>query len=412
MILFRLLFGLPLLLLFAIAGLAVVALEERPSVATAKAPTVQDVARAQTLLHRHDPRRLPAGGRGVVLIGQAEADLARAALARYAPELRAEVNLAARPVRIAASWPVPATGRWLNLGAELHPAPGAVTLRGLHLGGLPVPDALAAWGVDLALEELRSSPEWGPLLASVEALSLDNARLRLAYRAPQGLPAKLGAVLVPPEEVARLAIYHGRLGEGLAGPGNSLPLPAVLAPLFREVTTRGGGPEEARSALTVLAFHLAGRSLGTLVPEATRWPRLPGRSVTLTGRVDSAQHWTMSAFLAAAVGSPLADAVGLWKELQDSRRGSGFSFADLAADLAGTRAGDILSGPQGPGLARRLAGGMGEWALVPRLEDLPENLGQAAFQARFGAPGDPRYEAQKRVVEQRVAALPLGPAGP
>lgn len=410
MILFRLLFGLPVLVLVAAAGLAVVALQDQPSVvAAARPPTAQDVARAQALLHRHDPRRLPAGGRGVLVLGQTDADLALAALARYAPELRAEVKLAARPARLAASWPVAGTGRWLNLGAELHPAQDAVALRGLRVGGVPVPDPVTAWAVDMARTHLQSSAEWGPLLASIDALTLDNGRIRLAYRAPQSLSAKLGAVLLPPDEVARLAVYHARLGDGLAGRSGSVPLPAVLAPLFAEVSARGSVPEEVRSALTVLAFHLAGRSLGTLVPEAAQWPRLPRRPVTLASRVDSAQHWAVSAFLAAAVGSPLADAVGLWKELQDSRRGSGFSFADLAADLAGTRAGEVLAGPRGAALARRLAGGVEEAALLPRLDDLPEGLGQTAFQARFGAPGDPRYEALKREVEKRVAALPLGP---
>lgn len=413
MILLRLLFALPVLVLVAAAGLAALALEDHPSVvATPRPPSPQDVDHAQALLRQHDPRRLPVGGRGVLVMGQAEADMALAALARYAPDLRTEVKLAARPARLAASWPVANAGRWLNLTVELHPETGAVALRGLHLGRVPVPDAVTAWLVDMARAQLQSSAEWGPILASMDALTLQNGGLRLAYHAPRELPAKLGAVLLPPDEVARLAVYHVRLGDGLAGRSGSVALPALLAPLFAQVTARGGSPEEARSALTVLAFHLAGHSLAALVPEAAQWPRLPRRPVTLASRVDSAQHWAVSAFLAAAAGSPLTDAVGLWKELQDSRQGSGFSFADLAADLAGTRVGEILVGPQGARLARRLAGGVGESALLPRLDDLPEGLGQAAFQARFGAPGDPRYETLKREVENRVAALPLGPPVP
>jgi hypothetical protein len=76
------------------------------------------------------------------------------------------------------------------------------------------------------------------------------------------------------------------------------------------------------------------------------------RKVTLNGRTDSPQHFTISAALAAHAGSPLSDAIGLYKEVDDSRRGSGFSFNDLAADRAGTRFGDLAT--RSPASARQL----------------------------------------------------------
>ena len=64
--------------------------------------------------------------------------------------------------------------------------------------------------------------------------------------------------------------------------------------------------------------------------------------VTLQQRWDYPLHFLISALVAAEAGTPLADAVGLWKELTDARRGgSGFSFEDLAADRAGTRFGEL-----------------------------------------------------------------------
>ena len=76
--------------------------------------------------------------------------------------------------------------------------------------------------------------------------------------------------------------------------------------------------------------------------------RGPGRDcrrveLTLNGRHDSAQHFVISAALAAWAGEPVAEAIGLYKELDDARRGSGFSFADLAADRAGTRFGELVA---------------------------------------------------------------------
>ena len=100
---------------------------------------------------------------------------------------------------------------------------------------------------------------------------------------------------------------------------------------------------ENRAALVVLAFYVNGKGLDAIHPPAASWPRPAARRVTLASRGDTAQHFTISAALAATAGSPLSDAVGLYKELEDSRGGSGFSFNDLAADRAGTRFGELAT---------------------------------------------------------------------
>lgn len=53
--------------------------------------------------------------------------------------------------------------------------------------------------------------------------------------------------------------------------------------------------------------------------------------------------------LAAYAGTPLADVVGLFKEMEDSRGGSGLSFNDIAADRAGTRMGELAVSQQRTG---------------------------------------------------------------
>src|SRR5262249_12395749 len=61
---------------------------------------------------------------------------------------------------------------------------------------------------------------------------------------------------------------------------------------------------------------------------------------TLSGRQDSLQHFAVSAALAALAPEAAAWAAGLQKEVEDAQgkdsgKGTGFSFADLAADQAG-----------------------------------------------------------------------------
>ena len=128
--------------------------------------------------------------------------------------------------------------------------------------------------------------------------------------------------------------------------------------------------------------------------------------ITLAGRHDLAQHFVISATLAAWSGEPVADAIGLYKELDDARRGSGFSFVDLAADRAGTRFGEILA--RNPGrLAEQLASGLSEHDLLPSVGDLPEYLDAERFRREYESPNSPRFKAMTRDIETRLSSLPL-----
>jgi hypothetical protein len=75
---------------------------------------------------------------------------------------------------------------------------------------------------------------------------------------------------------------------------------------------------------------------------------------------DFPKHFIISAALAATAGGSLSDAVGVYKEIEDSRGGSGFSFNDIAADRVGVHA------------AARLRAGIGEKDIMPMTDDLPE----------------------------------------
>ena len=78
-----------------------------------------------------------------------------------------------------------------------------------------------------------------------------------------------------------------------------------------------------------------------------------------------------------SVGGPFSDAAGLFKEIEDARSGSGFSFDDIAADRAGTRFGEYAANPvSAQKLQRQLSGGIGEKDIMPRSDDLPEFLSE------------------------------------
>ena len=224
------------------------------------------------------------------------------------------------------------------------------------------------------------------------------------------LQRRLAAWVVPPAQAARLRIYHEALGVTLQSLRGPQDLPVLLTPLFvlaQQRTAAGGdGSAENRAALLALAAHAVERHPGSLLPAARAWPRLPARGLRLDGRKDFPIHLLVSATIAAEGGGPLADTLGLLKEVDDARHGSGFSFNDIAVNRAGARLGE-LAVHEPARLQAALAAGVTARDLLPDVSDLPEFMSEAEFMARFGGVGAPRYQAQVAEIEARVRALPL-----
>ena len=104
-----------------------------------------------------------------------------------------------------------------------------------------------------------------------------------------------------------------------------LMLPQLLVPIFalaRERSAAGGNPaQENRAAILTLALYTTGRGVVAIVPAAHDWPRPTRLLVTLGGRDDFPMHFMISAALAMEGTSPLVNAIGLAKEMADSRHG-------------------------------------------------------------------------------------------
>jgi hypothetical protein len=208
---------------------------------------------------------------------------------------------------------------------------------------------------------------------------------------------------------AALRFYHDRIVElQNAGIGINGSLTQLLQPLFADALTRSRDSDAAAenaALLTLLAPMSRGKSLRGLVPGDIERPKR--FLLKLHRRRDFAQHFLVSAGLAARGDSELSNAVGLFKEIMDIDRGTGFSFSDLAADKAGSRFGELAVSDRATQLQQALAAGVDDADLLPIIDDLPEYMDDAEFEERFGRVGSPRYEAMMQDIRQRIMALPL-----
>jgi len=146
-------------------------------------------------------------------------------------------------------------------------------------------------------------------------------------------------------------------------------------------------------------------ALATVESEAERRHRIEvlGKPTAL-GREDLLMHFAVSGALAAALNEQLAESAGELKELKDSQGGSGFSFVDLSADLAGIAfARNLMDHPE---LLGQFAEGIAVKDFWPDIAGLPEGLDSGAFVSQYGSPSDERYQAVKADILERIKSTP------
>lgn len=126
---------------------------------------------------------------------------------------------------------------------------------------------------------------------------------------------------------------------------------------------------------------------------------------TMHGRNDLLRHFFLSAAIAAMTSPQIAEAAGILKELQDAQGKSGFSFPDLAADLAGIAfAAQVQRTAEALG---RLAASFRTTDFLPTMTDLAEGISYDDFQKQYGSTSDPRFTKELDELRKRVKNLPV-----
>ena len=408
------------LLLSAGAALAALsaALQSEPSVALRSELTDADVAHAIGLLRTHDPRRADPGRLTMAIVGERDLDvlLNHAARRWLDATTRIELQNGAALVQTSLHMPPNPFGRWLNVEARVVQTAGLPAIESFRAGTLPLPP----WLTGRAL--LRLAAEAGALaelrLAAevVHSVYFAPQQLQVTYAWQGDSRARLVAALVPAAEHERLHAHADRLVQ-LAGQvtepqaaEGAVSLADLIGPLFALAAERSaaqsdaGAAAENRAALLVLTLYANGRPLASLVPAASAWTEPRKLQVLLAGRDDFPRHLLISAALAAEGSGPLSKAIGIYKEVADSRSGSGFSFNDMAANLAGTRLGE-LAVQEPRRLQRALSRAHSESDFMPHAADLPEFMAEAEFKRRYGGVGAAPYVAMMAEIERRVDRL-------
>jgi hypothetical protein len=131
------------------------------------------------------------------------------------------------------------------------------------------------------------------------------------------------------------------------------------------------------------------------------------RRVAVRGRPDWTKHFCVSAAIAILSDEVMSDAAGLLKEELDADiGGSGFSFADLLADRAGTTFAICATRDEADACAMqdRITRGFRVEEFFPPAADLPEGISDAVLQSHYGGVGGEAYHRIIDEIERRIAS--------
>ncbi|WP_156422086.1 hypothetical protein [Paucibacter sp. KCTC 42545] len=409
----RILLGSALGLLLATVLALALALQGQALLPPAAEVQSGDVARAKDFLKRNDPRRVEGNPQRLVTISEADLNLLLGQAALYSHAGAAQLRLHPGLADLRLSLLVPKLGLWLNVQARLRETGRLPEFEHVKVGRLPLPAWLANWVLRAAL--LRLPPEQDVQFAKdlIRHIGFGEQYAQVKYQWQADSMARVMALVWPAPEQQRALAYHQALAQVAAAyPVYAhVSLARLLPPLFDLARQRAKGDvtlmaAENRAAILTLALHASGKSWAILMPAARAWEPVRPLVVTLAGRDDFPQHFLISAVLAIEGGGPLSDAIGVYKEVADSRGGSGFSFNDIAADRAGTRFG-LLAKTSPAKLQVAMSTGLQERDFMPDVADLPEFLSAAQFAQRYGTVESEGYKAQMAEIEARLDGLKL-----
>jgi hypothetical protein len=415
------------LVAFGGALLAGLVLEAAPLSFDAVRTTSAEKRRLYYLLESKNPRRIPFGRTETLRLSERDIGLILAwglsGLGAGEHKARAEVGTQQLTVLMSARARGGDRPRYMNLvaGGQITVEGGRLRLRArrLRLGRLEVPQGLLAVMSPVVSAVVSGDRRMRPLIASVHRLEMGAAGIDVTYGRVDLPPGLVNDVFrgegstddVLPAvraQVRSLLEAADHLPAGEARVGAAVDAAFALAGARSSPSTALLENKAALLALGILLGHWRVEPLVGPVVDQESWPEAlhAFRDSTLRGRKDWTRHFFVSAALAVVATEGLSNEAGLFKEELDADKGgSGFSFADLLADRAGTAF--ALAATRDEKAARtmqeRLAQGFRVDEFFPPAADLPEGLAETELQAGYGGVGGEGYGRLLAEIERRVA---------
>ena len=399
--------------MLAIAWLLTIVISDRPWVNAPPAISSQQAQQVKALAKRtlRSVSQTPASKPSLtaphnrVEVHLDELDALAAMLARAYPRLHSQFELTPLGVILTSSLRLPDNplGSYLSLRLRLPISTQELRIDRFQLGQLDIPEPLLQQLVPSIIQLLFGAEQGHILLHTARLSAITKDKLTLLIDPPHNASQQLVQILDQARSFSGQSSSLNRLW--ISQYYSSLQQQAMqleadqwvsmtyfIAPLLRRIGKQAE-PEQihlhSQAAIMALALYLGSsrfeQIIGPVLNEKQRQQR-PHYRTLLRGRVDLRQHFIVSAALQVLADVGFSQAIGEFKELLDSSQGgSGFSFADLAADRAGTLFAQRISRnpQQATALIERLDRPLREPDLMISIDQLPEGLTQSQFEQHY-----------------------------
>lgn len=418
---------LPILLVIAAIGMAVYTLEETPLVGRSVPVDYATVAAGKALLKRIKIQVESADDHGTTL-AVTEGELRHLAQmgSHTFKRLNTDLYFDSTGINARMSVQLPANpfGDYLNLGVQIPQSDAGIGLDRIMVGSLDFSGRLILPVTSQLLDILLKDNKASLLLATVHGFRIEGDTALLHVMPPPDVKLQLKqavrtlqAYRFSPAEEERVVHYYDVLvGIGTQHTRRIDSLSAYLVPLMTEASRRSvssSAVTENRAALWATIIYFSNGAFETLVGKlvSAKRPLVRASSqVTLGGRPDLLAHFLYSAGITLATQQGIGIAAGEFKELLDSGNGgSGFSFADLAADRAGIQFVKAATGSEAAArqLQENLGASSSEADFFPPITGLVEGLSEEQFRQQYGSAESERYRQQVALIDQRIERLPI-----
>jgi len=325
--------------------------------------------------------------------------------------------------------PINPFGNYINLTATVSPSTQGLSINEAAIGGLELPGKLVLSSIERLLNRLLSGNATGTaLVKSIESIQVKGTALSLVYHPVPDLQKIIDESKTQLKNIrddlellgdpAITKLYYQQLCEfhsQISGFGNvslGYYLSSALSFAKQRTLISEMPAEENRAAILALTIFLGSTQfnsiIGAIDKETFQSCPAADKHIVLANRNDLRLHFIFSSALKIISDSGTSFAIGEFKELLDSQQGgSGFSFADLAADRAGIYFAEQALDNAGAQRIQQMASKLTDEKLFfPSISELPEGIPQHVFEARGGIEGD-YYKGQLITINQRINNLSL-----
>jgi len=388
--------------------------------------TANELKQVKRFIEIHDPTQKKSGQTANSELNQQDVNLMLDYISQRIPgalnrRLYADIALHKKEAQLKASYLLPDNplGKFINLAAklvELDDSGQSIKLESFSIGGIKAPPFVAAAIAELIHRELKKSAAGYQLISeSIKSIYFEEKKLKINYiwdtRTAETVKTQLSSLVIS-ADLKQALIAHSKY---LAELNNQLPsrpmLKHLLMPMFKYATERSIKNDpiiENQAVFISLGAYVLNKNIPRFLGEK-EIINIKRKRIYLKGRNDLTKHFLLSAAITCMANSELAESIGLEKEIRDSKVGSGFSFADLAADHAGIEL--AKKSVKSESMARKIQLDMSsiesDKDYMLDVNNLPEGIKGKEFMQDYSTKDSVEYKKIESLIKAKIGELPV-----